>query len=393
MNEDKYAPRAPVSPEPAPESELKPIDQADTSREVGLRDYPEETLCPSCGRFVGAYEKCPYCGAELKKRMSLILWKRIAVFGTLLGLAVMWYAASRMEPAEVQIGEIGETFNNAIVTVEGVVVSRKLYADRGMIMLRIADGSGTIGAMSYKGLPEFQKLGNLPRVGDKVRTVGQIQIDAKYGKSLGLNLPHRLAILEAEEAQSTAVSQLRESLVNRRVAVEGAVKYPPRYGKVTITDGAADIVVALDEDNLGEGIPDLKVGEGVRVTGVLVVDKNDLMIVPGDAADIVAVEGVSVEIPRLAIKGVTLDQLNDVVEIEGTTAGFRAFKNGGGALTVSDGTGTISVPLFAGIFDQIKDNGLLKSSGTKVRIRGKVGEYRNQPQIQPLSAEGITILR
>jgi len=373
--------------------ELSPIDQADFSREEGVRDYPEETLCPSCGRFVGAYEKCPYCGAELKKRMSLIIWKRIAVIGTLLGLAVMWFAAANMNPPEVQIGEICETYNNAIITVEGIVVGRRIYEDRGMLMLTIADSSGKIGAMNYRDLAEFRRLGNLPQVGDRVRTVGAISIDAKYGSSLNLNLPHRFQVLEGQEPREVEIAKLGPSWTNTLITVEGGVKYPPRYGKVTISDGAADLVVSLDENNLGEGIPEVSLGDGLKVTGVVIVDKNDLLLIPGSVEDIVVTGEFSIEIPTLAVKDVSLDMLDDVVEIEGKIAGFRAFKSGGGALTVSDGTGSISVPVFASIFDQVAGSAQLKLNGTRVRIRGKVGEYRNQPQVQPLSAEGITVLK
>ncbi len=388
MSEERINPNH----QPAEASPLSPLDQADFSREPGVREYPEETLCPSCGRFVGAYEKCPYCGAELKKRMSLILWKRIAVFGTLLGLAVMWFAASAMNPPEIQLGEISETYNNAIVTVEGVVTGRRIYEDRGMLMLTIADKSGSIGAMSYRGLEDFRRLGNLPKVGDRIRTVGSISMDATYGVSMGLNLPHRLVILEGQKPQEAEIGRIKDSWVGSLVTVKGGIKQPPRFGKAVVSDGAAEILVALDEANLGEGLPEFKEGQGVRITGVVVKDKNKLVLIPGSLEDIESVEAYSLEVPTLKIREIDLTMLEKIVEIEGKAAGFRAFKNGGGALTVSDGTGTIGVPVFGSNYDQISGAERLKINGTPVRIRGKVGEYQNKPQIQPLSAEGIKIL-
>jgi len=132
--------------------------------------------------------------------MSLILWKRIAVFGTLLGLGIMWFAATRMNPTEIQIGEIGETYNNAQVTIQGVVISRRLDEDKGSISLVIADKSGSIQARSFSALPKFKELGNIPEVGDMISTVGTIGVDAVYGTSLNLGLPHRLKILDSPEA-------------------------------------------------------------------------------------------------------------------------------------------------------------------------------------------------
>ena len=31
--------------------------------------------CPSCGRFVGPYERCPYCGADVGQRMAVRVFK------------------------------------------------------------------------------------------------------------------------------------------------------------------------------------------------------------------------------------------------------------------------------------------------------------------------------
>ena len=38
----------------------------------GHETQSDEMACPKCGRFVGAATKCPYCGAKVEKRMSLV---------------------------------------------------------------------------------------------------------------------------------------------------------------------------------------------------------------------------------------------------------------------------------------------------------------------------------
>jgi len=383
---------SPFSPQSGLEPPAKPIDEADTSQEPGVREFPEETLCPSCGRFVGAYEKCPYCGAELKKRMSLIIWKRIAVFGALAGLFLMWLAATKMAPKLLEVADITETYNNAIIRAQGMVVERQLTEDKGMVKLTLADESGSITALSFSGLPKFRELGNLPRVGDKVMLMGQVSISDQYGPSLFINLPAKVEILESQPAEEASISQINETWVNSKVTVEAGVKSPPRFGKATITDGASDLTLILDESNLGGDIPVLKMGDGVRVTGIIGGSRDQLMIIPGSAEDIELSEKVSFEVARKNIKDITLENMNEPVEIEGKVVRFFAFKKGGGSVTISDGTGQIGVPLFSSIFERIPGADRLRLKGTRVRIRGKVGEYKDQPQVQPGSADSVTIL-
>ncbi len=391
--EGAYEREKPFSPQSGLEPPLKPIDQADISEEQGVPEFPSETLCPSCGRFVGAYEKCPYCGAELKKRMSLIMWKRIAVVGTLLGLGIMWFAATKMEPAKIQIGEIQETYNNAQVTIQGVVIGRRLDEDKGSITLVIADKSGSIQARSFSALPKFKELGNIPKVGDLISTVGTIGVDAVYGTSLNLGLPHRLKILESNPPEKIEISKLKKANVNSTATITGMVKYPPRFGKATITDGVNDVIVSLDPRNLGEEIPEFKTGDGVEVTGVIISGMEGYTIIPGSVEDIKPAEKVAVGISRKKISELTMADLGELVEVEGKVVKFKAFKTGGGAVTISDGSGQIEIgPIFSSVFDKIPDSHKLKIAGTQVNAKGTVAQFRGSLQVNPGSPENVTII-
>lgn len=395
MEEEKRARRdeKPFGPDSGLEPPTKPIDQADLSEDRESRELPPETICPGCGRFVGAYEKCPYCGATLKKRMSLIIWKRIAVGGTILGLFLMWLAATRMKPKEIQIGDIREGYNNANVTITGVVTGRQLKKQKNDFNITVADRSGSIRAQNFGDLNKFREAGSVPRVGDEVKVTGTVQVNASWGTSLFLNAPHEVEILERKEAEEVAISAITDSWANSRAIVTGTVKYPPRFGKVVISDGVSELTIFLDEKNLGKDIPEFKVGEGVRVTGVLVLEDEGFAIVPGEAGDIETGTAYSLEIPRKKIKDITRDDLQKLVEVEGKVVGFKPFRGGGGAVRISDGTGSIEVgPLFVRIFDKIPRSHLLRTTGTLVRARGTVGEYRGDLQVQPGSPENVTVL-
>lgn len=397
MAEEKPEPRSfqdekPFGPNSGLEAPDKPIDESDASSGISSGDISEETICPSCGRFVGAYEKCPYCAATLHKRMSLLIWKRIAVGGTILGLLIMWFAATKMDPTRVQIGEIQETYNNAQVTLRGTVVDRRLDPGQKSISITIADETGAIGARSFSALPRFRELGNVPEVGDLIETVGTIQISAVYGTSLNLDLPERLKILETPEPTRTDISRLREADVYTRVTLTGMVKHPTRFGRATITDRVNDLVVSLDPRNLGEEIPELKTGDGVEVTGVIISGVEGYTIIPADVGDIRPYE-IDITIPKMAIEDISMANLGDLVEVEGRVVSFNAFRSGGGSATITDNTGRIIVgPLFASIFDNIPDNHKLRTAGTRVRVQGTVAQFRGELQVGPGSAENVTII-
>ncbi len=390
--ERSFKDEKPFGPNSGLEPPDKPIDVADGASAPPAGDASEETICPSCGRFVGAYEKCPYCAATLQKRMSLLIWKRIAVGGTVLGLLVMWFAATKMTPARVQIGEIQETYNNAQVTIRGTVVDRRLDADQGSISITIADETGALGARSFSALPKFRELGNVPKVGDRIETVGTITISAVYGTTLNLDLPERLKILETPEPTRTDISRLREADVYNLVTLTGMVKHPTRFGRATITDRVNDLIVSLDPRNLGEEIPEFKTGDGVEVTGVIISSVEGYTIIPADVEDIRPYE-IDITIPRMAIENISMANLGDLVEVEGTVVSFTAFRTGGGSATITDNTGRIIVgPIFASIFDNIPDNHKLTTSGTRVRVQGTVAQFRGELQVGPGAAENVTII-
>lgn len=170
-------------------------------RQVGcgtetIREFPEGTLCPSCGKFVGAYEKCPYCGTELKKRMSIIFFKRAALVLAIGGLALLWFTATMIKIPIVRIGNINALMNNAVVEVRGKIVKVSMTGRDG-VAFDVDDGSEQVRAQAFRGLSKMRALGNVPQVGDEVSVVGSIQVTEKYGTSLMINIPSRVKVTPA----------------------------------------------------------------------------------------------------------------------------------------------------------------------------------------------------
>lgn len=58
---------------------------------------PTGAHCPSCGRFVGPYTTCPYCGAKLGGRIPVRAIKIAAILLATVGLLALWWMARRMD--------------------------------------------------------------------------------------------------------------------------------------------------------------------------------------------------------------------------------------------------------------------------------------------------------
>ena len=81
--------------------------------------------CPSCGRYVGPHEACPYCGARLAGRTPIRAVKIAAILLATVGLAILWFAATRAEVPLIQIGQMGIFAGNhfrvgSFVTLYGI---------------------------------------------------------------------------------------------------------------------------------------------------------------------------------------------------------------------------------------------------------------------------------
>lgn len=237
----------------------------------GVREFPPETLCPSCGKFVGAYEKCPYCGTELKKRMSIIFFKRAALVLAIGGLGLLWFTAVKMQPPLVRIGDINARMNNAVVEVRGRVVNVTMMGKDG-IGFTVDDGSGEIRAQAFRGKAKMIELGNIPQVGDEVSVLGSIQMTDRYGTSLMLNLPSRVRVTPAI-AEKVMIEQVTIANKNKVVEVIGEIVAVRKAKDTTIlligdTTGTTDVPLFKSDIARVKDIDRLiTIGNEIRVSG------------------------------------------------------------------------------------------------------------------------------
>jgi len=155
--------------------------------------------CSSCGKYVGPYEACPYCGARQTGRTRVRTVKAAAVVLSTVGLVMLWLAATRAPIPLTPIGQVGATMNMAYARVEGQVVrGPTYYADSGYLAFTLADSTGEMRVSAYRNETEaLRAQGRVPALGDWVSVAGTLQI-RQENPSLTINVPEHMDRLHPE---------------------------------------------------------------------------------------------------------------------------------------------------------------------------------------------------
>lgn len=188
----------------------------------GVREFPAETLCPSCGKFVGAYEKCPYCGTGLTKRMSIRFFKRCALVLAFGGLFLLWFTATKMQPPHIHVSDINARYNNAVVELQGKVTGAPRMKGKDDVSFMLDDGTGEIKVQSFRGREEMRRLGNLPYAGDQVTVVGAVQTTDRYGTSLMINIPSKVKV-SASPVEKVRIGEITLEDKNKLVEITAEI--------------------------------------------------------------------------------------------------------------------------------------------------------------------------
>ena len=149
--------------------------------------------CPSCGRYVGPHDACPYCGAALSGRTPIRRLKVAALILALGGLLLLWLLATQTDVPTVEIGQANAMMNLAYVRVQGLVTRPPSYdPETDYFSFWLTDDSGELFVAAYRD--ETQALihhGRMPALGDRVSVEGTLRVREDF-ISLTVNVPtHR----------------------------------------------------------------------------------------------------------------------------------------------------------------------------------------------------------
>ncbi len=350
--------------------------------------------CPSCGRFVGPYEGCPYCGARLSGRIPLRAVKIAAVVLATLGLAALWLAATRATVPLIQIGQAGSTMNMAYVRVQGRCTRTPTYDPQGeYLSFWLADETGEILVSAYRA--ETRALiaqGRVPALGDEVEVAGTLRVREDF-LALTVNVPEQVLITRAESVART-IGEITSGDLYLRVRVRGKVRavYSPYEGLtlVTIRDETGEIPIVVDENlvALSGPLPALAAGQPVEVVAAVSLYRDTPQLAPASTADIVLLS----EPPSATVTPigeVTSAHVGKTLTLRGTLGEPQPFSRGV-KFPLSDESGTITLLLWQNVHDAIPDAGRLVA-GVAVTVTGEIEEYRGELEIVP-EAEGVEVL-
>lgn len=247
----------------------------------GFPEQDPEVTCPSCGRFAGTYERCPYCGTGLQTRVSVRLLRRLSLIVAFVGVFLTWMAARQMEIPLVRIQELTPTHNFAILRVRGEVVSGPFWGERGdSFYCGVDDGSGRVNLRGYGGMVDDLKELGLER-GDVLEARGSIRIQQGKPPSMSLATARHVTLVKKKERPPpppvVRVADITAQQVSRHQAVriEGTLTRVDvgRVGtSAELDDGSGALTVWVfrsDIRALGAGYSLLTSGAQVAIEGSL----------------------------------------------------------------------------------------------------------------------------
>ncbi len=406
-----------------------------------------EATCSSCGRFVGPYPTCPYCGAHLKGRLSLRAVKIIAVLLATLGLAALWWAARRVPIPPVTAAEAQGSMNMAYVQVEGRITGNMTYDPEGDYLgFWVTDRTGDMRISCYRDVTRaLMASGSVPALGDEVVIAGTLRIREDF-VSLTVNAAEHVTVRRVAPVPMVinALTPLDEG---RRVTVGGEVRriFSPYAGLtlITVRDATGDIVISVDEvsTQLGGPLPPLVEGQFVTAEGVVTLYRDapqvaltagrdlrlgELAVVaeptsiptpaftptpmptpaPGEtplptptetatptSTPTAAATSTPTPVPTRPIRSLgslTAADVDSWVRVRGRVVTWEGFSAGLKGM-LDDGTGQVLLLTWTNVYRDLRPPTAL-DLGAEVVLNGKVGIYEGQLQVVPGEVSDITIV-
>ena len=144
--------------------------------------YTRGALCPSCERFIGPVDVCPFCEADSARRPLLRRLCRAVPAAAIALLAILYGVAVRRDPHAVAIRGIRPTMNFAVVKLSGVVAAApRVRESRGQtsLMFRLDDGTGRIlVVLDPAAAQQLVRQNRVIRRGDRLVAEGVLRCQA-----------------------------------------------------------------------------------------------------------------------------------------------------------------------------------------------------------------------
>jgi len=353
--------------------------------------------CPSCGRFVGAREVCPYCGASVPRRMSLRLFKYGAIALALVGLLVLWIAATWSQVPTVHVEDVVGTMNWAYVRMEGVVTRLPSYDEEtGYLSFWLNDDTGDIMVSAYRSEARaLVEAGKVPMLGDKVSVEGTLKVKEDFAY-LTVGVPDKVQITRPEPADMRLgdITYEHEWQPVRVRAVVRQVREP--YEGLTVVelrDATGVIDLSIDEKmvNLKGQPAEVQPGQAVEIIAPVSLYKEEPQLTLVDPADMRVIDEDIPLAETVAIDKLSVADLDRFVRVQGTVVQVKPF-SAGVKFTVDDGSGTITALVWQSVYEGVADREYL-TAGAEVAFQGTISEYRGELELMPEQPLDVVLVK
>lgn len=161
---------------------------------------PRGDHCPSCERFIGPADHCPYCGEASARSPALRRLRLAAFLLAFVGLAFLYLAVTQRELPVIRVDTITPMMNFAYVRVVGRVVHDPRVSERDGAVdycsFLVDDGSGALRVQAYRGAAsELAAPERLPPRGALVDVAGSLVVTAEEAPRLRMQTAEQLRIL------------------------------------------------------------------------------------------------------------------------------------------------------------------------------------------------------
>lgn len=355
-----------------------------------------DTRCSSCGRFVGPYETCPYCGAKQQGRIPVRVVKIVAVILATVGLLALWWAARNTAIPTVSAADAQGTMNMAYVKISGHIARSLSYdPESGYLAFWVDDGTGEVRVSSYRDVTEsLLASGKIPALGDAVTVAGTLRIREDY-VALTLNVPEHLTLTRPDPIalKSNELTVLDEGLRVRLAGEVGRVFIPyPGMTLITLRDDTGETIIAVGEviTALTGPLPTVVEGQGIAVTGTISLYKDTPQIVPSAVSDIALAEAPAAPtVETRDLKSLSTDDEGERVQVQGRVVLMEGFK-GGLKATLDDTQDQLVVLFWDSVYGEL-DNPTTVDLGAEITVRGEVQVYQGELELVPKTAGDITL--
>jgi len=352
--------------------------------------------CPSCGRYAGPYEACPYCGARLAGRVPVRVVKIAAILLATAGLVALWFAATRAQVPRIQIAQAGATMNMAYVRLEGRCTRAPSYdPESDYLSFWIEDDTGEIRVSAYRAeTRQIIERVLVPALGDVVEVAGTLRVREDF-LALTINVPDQLTITRPDPV-GREIGTIEPDDLYLRVRVRGEVRsvYEPYDGLtlIAVRDETGEIPIAVSEDlvALSGALPALSTGQVVEIVAAVSLYGDTPQLVPASVADIVPLdEGARVAV-EVRIGELSAEDVGQLVIVRGSVAEVIPFSSGV-KLTLDDGSGAVTLLLWQDVYEALPESAAL-GVGAEIEVQGKVSEYEGELEVIPELAEDVRVL-